>query len=230
MRSPLLPQSALLAYLSNDERQRMETYRKGLTFGLCRGTLRHLLSQYLDTDPQAIALGYAPHGKPYLLPQTELGLEFSLSHSGDQLVCAIGFRRGPLGTDTDQGSSVAGLLGVDIECIKPLGDLDGLIQRCLTPSEQETLTACPNDERAARFFHYWVCKEAYGKAIGIGLGVSFGAIAVDLTAPRFVQLPAASPATWQLHLWQPADSVVAALAYPGSPATVRFHSVTEPML
>lgn len=228
MGSPRLPQSSLLAALSEDERQRMESSRTGLNFALCRGTLRHLLSQYLAVDPQQIVFSYTPLGKPYLPAQAGTDLEFSLSHSGDQLVCAIGLRQKGSSAAATTAAPPAISLGVDIECVTPLRHLDGLIKRCLAPEEQAATAAGSVKPQAARFLQYWVCKEAYVKAIGIGLRVPFAAIAVQLEpSPRFVRLPEASPSDWQLHLWQPTDKAVVALAYSGAPATVDIRASTE---
>ncbi len=109
------------------------------------------------------------HGKPYLRSRPDI--LFSVSHSGDYVVCAVG--------------SVE--LGVDIEQIT-LPDWD-VVRRCLSDSELSDLLSLPESERAERFTRLWTLKESYLKATGIGIGESFPAF--DITPdrpPRLLEL------------------------------------------
>src|SRR5205823_2761674 len=51
-------------------------------FIVARGLLRTILGRYLDTDPNQLRFTYNAYGKPALSsPESELGLNFNLSHS-----------------------------------------------------------------------------------------------------------------------------------------------------
>lgn len=216
LRSHFPHQDLLLATLNDAERRRLST-RNGFNFGLCRGLLRYLLSQYLSVPPAKITFAYGEGGKPYLNTHPDPGLEFNLSHSGDQMVCAVGRNPHPL----PRGDRLP-FLGIDVECIRPLRRLEALVKRCLTFQEQYCLMQVPHRDQCHHFMQYWTCKEAYTKAVGKGLSLSLQTIEVDLHPPRFSRLPDATPDSWQIHLWQPTSYSVAALTYPKSPlATIH---------
>lgn len=120
-------------------------------FIAARGGLRTLLADYLHQKPAEICFGYGEYGKPYI---ENTDLNFSLSHSGNHIVYAV-----------TRGASI----GVDIEEIKQ--DIDFLSVGKLVFSEAEytQFLTVPEDERALAFYRGWTRKEAYIKAIGMGL-------------------------------------------------------------
>lgn len=87
-------------------------------------------------------------GKPYFPDYPEIA--FSLSHSGDYLLVAVGTCP----------------LGVDIECIKPRAKK--LPQYALTAAEFDAYLEQGGDWAA--FYSLWTQKEAYVKYTGEGLG------------------------------------------------------------
>lgn len=105
-----------------------------------------------------------PYGKPFLpaLP----GFEFSLSHSGGWVICAV--------SDTP--------VGADLELPHPMRA--GFAARFCTPEEQILLRRRPD-----WFCDLWMCKEAVMKCSGFGLSLSprdiplSGFPAPRLTAP-----------------------------------------------
>jgi 4'-phosphopantetheinyl transferase len=60
-------------------------------------------------------------------------------------------------------------VGVDLERIRSNIKVVKLSERYFAPSEQATIMQLAQEQRAARFFRYWVAKEAVLKAQGIGL-------------------------------------------------------------
>lgn len=76
--------------------------------------------------------------------------DFNISHSGDYVVCALGFN---------------GRLGIDIEAIRPLDLLD--FKSLFHPSEWQQI--CTAQEPLRAFFSHWTRKEAVIKADGHGL-------------------------------------------------------------
>jgi 4'-phosphopantetheinyl transferase len=143
--------------LSPSERlraQQMRFERDWRTLIVSRGVLRGLLGMYLNVPPKSLEFHYNEFGKPFLSPALAFRIEFSVSHSGDRALFAF-----------VREVSV----GVDLEAIRPLADLAGMVKTCLSPSEQQRFGALPTDQRLASFFRIWTRKEALSKAIGTGL-------------------------------------------------------------
>lgn len=90
-------------------------------------------------------------GKPYVEGPEEF--YFNMSHAGSYSVCA--FSRKPV--------------GVDIEEIGPV-DLS-IAQRHYCDSEYADIMRYEGNERIKRFYQYWVLKESFTKAVGLGLSI-----------------------------------------------------------
>jgi len=103
-----------------------------------------------------IALSAASDGKPYA---PGIPVEFSISHSGNMVVCAVDDRP----------------VGIDIEKIRPV-DLSAARHFCTaeelvwlfghTPEENE-FTCTEDTILLKRFFELWTSKEAFGKKSGV---------------------------------------------------------------
>lgn len=164
-----LPDLSLTSFeevLSEDElnranRFRFDRLRRG--YILSRGTLRFLCSRYLDVDPRSLAFTYGPNGKPELDPACSL--RFNLSHSGDITVFA--FAR-----DLD--------IGVDVEKIRTLDDIEAIVERFFCPEEAQEVLACSDADRPLVFHTCWTRKEAFIKATGDGLSTALDSFRVNL--------------------------------------------------
>jgi 4'-phosphopantetheinyl transferase len=152
--------SALAASLSADERERAGRYRferDRRFFAAGRGILRRLLGAYLGLPPAAIAFTTGPHGKPRLISGGPGdSLRFNLSHSGGLALIALA-----------RGREV----GVDLERVRPIGDLPTLAGSCCSRTEARRLLALAEADRLPAFFRTWTRKEAYLKARGDGLSL-----------------------------------------------------------
>lgn len=117
-----------------------------------RVALRHILARHLGAGPHELVFAYGAHGKPALVGA---GLpHFNLSHCDDRAFVAV---------------DVAPV-GIDIErCDRPVPDLDHLIAFSCAPDERAALAALSPETRRDGFFRLWTRKEAYCKAIGLGL-------------------------------------------------------------
>lgn len=156
--------------LSSAERSHLETLKLpqvAQRYAASRWFQRVLLGHYVSQAPTALQFVTGSHGKPYLMDQA---VQFNLSHAGDWLVMAV---------------SAAQVIGVDIEQVRPLSRLDGLVQRCLTEAECKNLPADVH-QRTGLFLRYWTCKEAYLKATGTGLSHPMTQVPVELGAERFL--------------------------------------------
>lgn len=128
--------------------------------------LRRLLGAELHRAPEALDFEAGLHGKPRLAgADAGSGLEFNLSHSGDQALLGCAWRHE---------------LGVDIEQWREMRDEAALVQRYFSPAEQLAYAALPAARRSRGFFQCWTRKEAYVKAVGRGLGLPLDSFDVSL--------------------------------------------------
>lgn len=147
------------AFLAPDELARAARFvfeRDRRRFILARSALRLLVGRYLDLAPNQVTFQYGPHGKPELVEaqQSPPGLQFNVSHSGDHCLFAVAWGRH---------------VGVDIEVIRSDVDCLSLAERFFSRREYEDLRHASDEDRPARFFQYWTCKEAYLKSSGLGI-------------------------------------------------------------
>ena len=154
------------ALLSPDEQARaarfqFEHLRQG--FVLTRCALRMLLGGYLNTAPANIQLLYGTKGKPRLAAEEHVC--FNISHSGALALFAF---------------TLKCELGVDVERIRPVADMEGIASRFFCAEEASELMSIPADEREQAFFQCWTRKEAYLKAQGKGLTTPLDSFRVTL--------------------------------------------------
>ncbi len=205
----------LAATLSDDERARAERYRfddPREKFIACRGQMRSILGCYVDESPERICFRYGGLGKPSLAaPWDEAGIEFNVSNSGDVGLLAVAVER---------------VLGVDVERIRPISNLRGMIDRYFAPSEREVLRTYADPECQTAFYRGWTRKEAVMKATSRGLSISPENIVVTVAADEPTRVVAVNDIhsthdRWWLHHLEPADGYIAALASPGEPTVVE---------
>ena len=210
--------------LSPDEKAKADRFRfekDQRRFVIARGTLRHLLARQLNQKPQQVSFCYGTYGKPTVSlnpknqpsPQALAGIDcdfhFNLSHSGEIALCALGHKR---------------KVGVDIEQLKTIQRLDSMMRRTLVDSEQhQVMLALDESQQSRAFLQRWTCKEAYLKAIGLGLTQSMQTVEVQIEPPKLLQVPEDCAEGWQLHLVDLPDGYVGALAVDGEIAVTRHH-------
>jgi 4'-phosphopantetheinyl transferase len=148
--------TAAHAALSDFERNRLEFFefeQVKRSYTVSQGILRILLAHYLSLPVESIELGRHAKGKPFC--KNDEGLFFNMSNSGG--LCVFAFSR-----DTE--------LGIDLECLRPLPDLDELIAKNFSTGEQAYIRK-PGENALWRFFFFWTIKESYLKAIGEGMRI-----------------------------------------------------------
>ena len=152
------------------ERQRAERYhfdQDRKRFVIRRAVLRHLLGAYLDSSPAAVCLLNTIHGKPFLEHQeTPEGLQFSCSHSADLALIAI-----------TRGQKV----GIDLEFHRPFPQAGELAGAFFSPLEIAELAKAPDALKETIFFDCWTQKEAFVKAIGLGLSFPLNRFSIPLS-------------------------------------------------
>lgn len=199
------------AALSDDELARASSF----VFDLHRNrylagrlALRQLLGRYLDRVPSDVRFAYSSYGKPELPGET---LRFNVAHSDDLAVIGL--------TEQDR-------LGVDVERIRDLEDVDGLACRVFSRRELDVFHALPDASKTQGFFTCWARKEAFVKAVGEGLSHPLDVFDVTLRPgeeARLLEL-AGSPAraaAWSLFEISPMDGWVGAVAVESAGAALK---------
>ena len=150
--------SRRMAVTTVAERQRAALFHRRQDaehYLIAHGALRVVLAGYLTCDPASLRFDVRENGKPFL---DGGAVEFNLSHSGSLALIAVARDRP---------------VGVDIELIRPVPELDALAARVCTAGELATLVALPHPDRERAFFTLWTRKEALAKATGEGIGGVF---------------------------------------------------------
>lgn len=199
--------------LSPDEHQRAARFRFARDrhlFILARGMLRSILALYLGQRPHEVRFQYMPSGKPRLVVDPRIDLEFNLAHSHELVLCAI-----------SRGHQV----GVDVERLQPVADLEQVAAVAFSRVEQAALLALASNQQLLGFFNCWTRKEAYVKARGDGLLMPLDAFDVSLrpgdpAALLAHRLDLDEVVRWSLHAVSPAEGYVGALAVQGQGASV----------
>ena len=152
--------NAYLSLISDEEISRSKSFkfpRDRISFIIRHGLLRQKLSELCQLDLRNIDIRTDPNGKPYLANQAgPSGVCFNISHSGDAFAFAF---------------SWIGSIGIDIEIIKPIPDMQAIMDRHFTSAEKESILAIPSEQQTREFFKYWTRKEAVLKASGDGLSL-----------------------------------------------------------
>lgn len=175
---------------------------------ICRGLLRHQLSQLLDLPSDAIALKANPNGKP-LLAKPRRKFHFNYSHSGDYVAYAF---------------SRHAAVGVDIENSQRRNNTTGIANHFFAAAEVAALESLPKSKQKKRFFEYWTLKEAYIKARGEGIFIGLGKFSFDLDSSvissgktsdigiAFCSDQFDTPRNWQFQCMQPLENYQLAVA------------------
>lgn len=150
----------LLGTLSADSRQRLQTMRdrRRAEFVTGRWLLRRAAACLLEgneSDPLPPVTERGT-GLPAVPALDDAGRGYSLSHSGDLAAVAV---------------SDSGPVGIDIEQMKSVRDIDGLLRETASAGDQARYQSAA-DEAARRsvFYGYWTRKEALIKLRHAGIG------------------------------------------------------------
>lgn len=178
--------SACYELLLPEEREKAARYRVERPRGdyiLTRGTLRALLSKYLETNPDAINFEYTEYGKPFV---KNAALRFNVSHTEGRALMAFVLNRE---------------VGVDVEKVRVQNDALKISERFFSTNERQILRQMPECELHTAFFRCWTRKEAYIKAKGEGLSLPLHQFDVSLDADPAKGLIATRPDATEMERW-----------------------------
>ena len=209
--------SRLLGWLQPDERARFDRFRHldgRASFLIGRGLARQVLSDATGIPPADWRFREGLNGRPEIAsPDTTL--RFNLAHSGGVVACVIGN-----GVD----------VGVDVEHLDRPAFLHDVAKRCCSEEELADINNEPEEGRQRRFLVYWTLKEAYLKALGLGISVHLPDVSFSLASGE-PQLHlrgslADDQRPWIFGLAQPTERHIMAAASSyrqEQPMELRFH-------
>lgn len=190
-------------HLSKDELARADRFRMPeLTrrFILRHGSLRTIVSGYLNTAPGEIVFAVGPHGKPLVNGFSD-SFHFNLSFSDKLAIVAVSRRFE---------------VGVDIERLRVIEQLSLMANRYLTDQERQWLASLPEHHLDQGFLRLWTAKEALLKGLGTGMSVAPDRLSVRLGQPgeaEVVSICGEPASEWNLALFEPEFRYMAALAW-----------------
>jgi 4'-phosphopantetheinyl transferase len=147
------PGAVTAAGLDAAERARATTFvrpRDGARFAASRAALRLVLARYVGAEPADLEFTIGPHGQPRLAAGD---VHFSLSRSGGLALVAVS--RGPVGADLERVAARPGL--ADVAAAR------------FAAREAACIEAGCGGSATRSFYRHWTAKEAYLKALGLGL-------------------------------------------------------------
>jgi 4'-phosphopantetheinyl transferase len=202
--------------LSPDEHERAARFhfdRDRQRFVVARGLLRRFIGHYVGMPGDTIRFAYGSLGKPYLPACAgHAKLEFSLSHSGDWALAGFAFGRE---------------IGVDLEEVRAIPEYRELAEANFAPEEVRTLLELPEEQRIDGFYACWTRKEAYAKALGLGLSLDLSTFVMSVEPGEGVEIVPASQTAAAHQVWgmRPLQGFWAAAALEAQTASIDFPKI-----
>ena len=198
----------LVGLLSAAERDRANAFsfeRDARRFIVSHAVLRTLLGRAAGIAPVELSFQGEPGLKPVLEASLSRPLHFSLSRSEE--LALIGLASRPI--------------GVDIEWLGKTVDTEVMSDFVLSDRERAAFRRLdPNDKQRA-FLQCWTQKEAYLKAVGLGLYISPATVEVGFGSEEAAGLKtiagdSRAAACWHIDLVVPREGYIGAVASQGS--------------
>lgn len=130
---------------------------------LLRECLRTRKIEYITDETPIIR---NEHGKPSLEEYPEI--KYNLSHANGIAVCLV--------SDTE--------CGIDCEGVRPYRP--NVVKRAFSENEKMLIENASENERDLLFFRLWTLKEAYVKAIGIGISYPMNTVEFSFDGNKII--------------------------------------------
>jgi 4'-phosphopantetheinyl transferase len=186
---PALPR--MLPQLTTGERDhaaRFRFTRDRLAFALGRVLVRRTLSQFSSPPAGGWQFASNTYGKPELTGSPGAPpLRFNISHCAGMVTAAFA-----LGRD----------IGVDVESVARSSAGAEIARTCFAPEEIRAIESLPERQQQLAFVSIWTLKEAYVKAIGMGLSIPLADFAIGLNPPVITFSPRLADDDSRWFLWQ----------------------------
>ena len=204
------PNEEALKEISNSDRLKYDAFRfidDKLRFLKARYILLKFASAYYGNkhlpDDEII---FNKYGKPHF---KDLPLNFSITHSHN--IAAVAFSKDLT-------------IGIDIEHKRNVDDLDQLAKRFFSGPEVEYIETVDTQVKADNFFKIWSAKEAYIKAIGLGVSKELGSFSVidKCAIDKVIELKNGT-STHQIIEFDIEENYSAAICIPSSSISPEVH-------
>ncbi len=209
----------LLALLSEEERVKADRFifpHDRDCFVAAHALVRVALSDYFARAPQDWSFVTNAWGKPRVdANDGSARLCFNLSHTRGHVAVAVALDRE---------------VGVDVERIAPSRADEEVARQLFAPAEFAAFQEEPEGGRAEAFFDVWTLKEAYIKAVGLGVALPLKDFAFTRDPLRISFAPTLedTPSRWLFRRFRPEPDVAMALAArrgPGAEPVVNLRQV-----
>jgi 4'-phosphopantetheinyl transferase len=153
--------------------------------------LRAVLSAYVDFLPSQWRFVEGVNGRPEIAGEDAAWLRFNLSRTTGLVVVAL---------------ARCSDIGVDVEDVCRAKAPLEIADEYFAPSEVQALRALPDVQQDSAFFDYWTLKEAYIKALGLGLSAPLERFAFELRSrerPCLGVSLGGDSREWQFQLFSP---------------------------
>lgn len=199
----------LRSFLSPHEKKRASYFKfesRQHAYIVTQAVLRLLISVYLDIEVKDVLMHPSKKGKPFLMNEPSLFFNVSNSHE----ICVYAFSR-----DAE--------VGIDIEKIRELPDIDELIEQNMCAREKAYFLKDP-EHKLSLFFQFWTFKESYLKAIGEGMRLTPDNLEFSLHEGR-IRLESVKfgfeATDWQFKGFTRKGSYTGTLTHKGREAVIR---------
>ncbi len=193
----------LLALLSAEEQAKADRFAFAHdrdSYVAAHALTRATLSEFFPRAPQDWSFAFNAQGKPRVDAQDESArLSFNLSHTHGCVAVAVALDRD---------------VGVDVERIAPARADAEVARHLFAPAEFAAFLDAPEAGRAEAFFDFWTLKEAYIKAVGLGVALPLKDFAFTREPLRISFAPDLDdiPSRWLFRRFRPAPDIAMALA------------------
>jgi len=165
---------------------------------ISRALLRILVGAYLGRRAETVAFSYGSLGKPGVPPDAG-GSELGFNNTDCGGVGLYAFAR-------DRQ------LGIDMEHWPRRVRSERIVRRRFAASEAAPiLGAASDDERDRRFLACWTRKEAFGKALGVGIRYPMREFSLCDNLPQETKTIEHEGRAWSLRQLRPNDSTIACI-------------------
>jgi len=169
---------------------------------IAHALLRNTLSKYTDLPPAGWTFTQGTHGRPEISNPEVPAIRFNLTHTKGLVGCVV---------------TLENDCGIDAEALSSRHDLSGVAERMFSVDEFRELKQLKGSLQLDDFFARWTLREAYVKALGIGISHPTHKLSFTIGRDDSIQVAFRSELKdnaehWQFQLLRPTPEHIAAIA------------------
>jgi len=191
--------------LSGDELERYRHFyfpEDSHRYLVSHALVRKVLSRYLDLDPAEWRFSRSEHGRPQIANPGIPALQFNLTHTAGLAGCVV---------------TISNACGIDAEKITGRHNPVGIAKRMFSETETRELEQLKGRAHLEHFFTRWTLREAYVKALGIGISFPTRKLTFTVNRENTVEISfhpdlEDQQDNWHFQLLRPTAEHIAAIA------------------